>query len=717
MRSAIRETHWSPAGTGQRPAAAACRIPKGRRRSRDWPPGPASFSFCGQTTARPISRETAQRLYAKQWNGTSFIEELPGDAIASGIAGSQALPQLFALTVDPAGHPFVAWQDLSAGEPEIFVRGNQFAVGHIYYVNDGSFTGDTITTATGAAANSGLSPNLPKPSIQSVLDVYTLSQGDVILVDSGSYPDSFALSASDSGVLILGSPQLTTLISGPIHIDGVNGGTLSRLNLSAPVTIHASTGVAFSGNVIGGGVTIDGGSANVITHNQFAAAGTAISLTGGTANDSIESNTIDGGSLSASLAGLSRILPQASAAAQGIAISGGGASGLWIHGNELAGVGTGITLNSAASGQIAGNRVAALTTGIAITAAFTGPIENNEVRGATVGVAYAAAADLGSNRIHDNQTGIVATAAGNGGLGFVGAAAPNQIYANAIGVQLTGQMQNQHVYANTTGVAGSGILGGADLDHANWIESNATGVNFAGPIEFNRISRNTVGIAASNQTIDHNLIYRNTSAGVRIVGSNVEVLQNTFYTTQGNGLELPAPASQVEVENNVFWADGGYDLWLAGDIRGGFFSDYNDLYAESSGILVHWLTDFNDVLDWQDDVARWDLHSIGRTDVNPQSAQPAFVNLAADDFRVAGLAAGLRLSSPTIDAGNSSLDLAIAAGPAELTDQRELRIGSLRLEYQCGRPGYQHLARHLRWERSISSPAIRFWASPSRQST
>ena len=138
---------------------------------------------------------------------------------------------------------------------------------------------------------------------------------------------------------------------------------------------------------------------------------------------------------------------------------------------------------------------------------------------------------------------------------------------------------------------------------------------------------------------------------MRVVGPQVEVLQNTFYTTQGNGLELPGPREHVEVENNVFWADGGYDLWLAGDIRGGFFSDYNDLYAEGSGLLVHWLKDFADVLDWQADVARWDLHSIGRTVVNPEWAQPQFVDLARNDFRTSGLSAGLRLSSPTIDAG------------------------------------------------------------------
>ncbi|HMC09800.1 MAG TPA: NosD domain-containing protein, partial [Pirellulaceae bacterium] len=421
-------------------------------------------------------------------------------------------------------------------------------------------------------------------------------------------------------------------------------------------------------NVVGGpGITIDGGLNNTVTHNQIIGSGTAITLTGSTAGAAIEANTIFAGSVALGLAGRSRALPLASPAAKGIVVASGGASGLWLHGNQILGVGTGIALNAVDSGQIADNRIVALSTGLTINASWTGPIQRNDIQGAIVGVVYGAAADLSNNRIHNNQTGVVSTVAGAiNGLGFVGSSAANQIFANATGVQLTGQMQGQHVYANATGVIGSGVLGGSDLDHANVIERNTTGVSFAGSVSFNRVARNTVGITASGQTIDHNLIYRNTAAGVRVVGANVEVLQNTFYTTQGNGLELPGPVGQAEVISNVFWAGGGYDLWLVGDIRGGFLSDYNDLYAEGTGLLVHWLKDFADVLDWQADVARWDLHSIGRTVVNPQGAQPQFADLARDDFRVSGLAAGLRFSSPTIDGGDPRLDLALQPGQQNL---------------------------------------------------
>ncbi|HMC10336.1 MAG TPA: hypothetical protein VKH44_03565, partial [Pirellulaceae bacterium] len=128
-------------------------------------------------------------LYAKAWNGTAFAEELATDARARGISASGGLVQGIAVAVDPAGHPFVAWQDLSAGQPEIYLRGNRVDLNHIYYVNDDTIDGDTFTTTAGAAGNSGQSPSLPKPSVQAVLDAYTLGLGDVILVDAGSYDD------------------------------------------------------------------------------------------------------------------------------------------------------------------------------------------------------------------------------------------------------------------------------------------------------------------------------------------------------------------------------------------------------------------------------------------------------------------------------------------------------------------------------------------------
>ena len=93
------------------------------------------------------------------------------------------------------------------------------------------------------------------------------------------------------------------------------------------------------------------------------------------------------------------------------------------------------------------------------------------------------------------------------------------------------------------------------------------------------------------------------------------------------------------MENNIFWSAGGYDLYIANDSQSGFFSDYNDLHSSGTGKLVFWEIDFTDILDWQEDVHQFDLHSIGYTVVNPDWSQPRFYNAAANDFRVLDISA------------------------------------------------------------------------------
>ena len=106
-------------------------------------------------------------------------------------------------------------------------------------------------------------------------------------------------------------------------------------------------------------------------------------------------------------------------------------------------------------------------------------------------------------------------------------------------------------------------------------------------------------------------------------------------------------SSVIQVLNDVLWTRGGYDLSVADDSRVGFTSDYNDLYSSGAGILVHWDVNFNDILDWQDDVNQYDLHSVGRTIVNPTNAQPRFYDSTIGDYRVFDLAVGQRVTSLT----------------------------------------------------------------------
>ena len=88
---------------------------------------------------------------------------------------------------------------------------------------------------------------------------------------------------------------------------------------------------------------------------------------------------------------------------------------------------------------------------------------------------------------------------------------------------------------------------------------------------------------------------------------------NTFYSPTGDNIRIENGASNVEILNSILWARDGYDIYVANDSQTGFFSDYNSLFASDSGILVYWTQNFTDILDWQDDVALYDLHSVGTT--------------------------------------------------------------------------------------------------------
>ena len=98
--------------------------------------------------------------------------------------------------------------------------------------------------------------------------------------------------------------------------------------------------------------------------------------------------------------------------------------------------------------------------------------------------------------------------------------------------------------------------------------------------------------------------------------------------------------------HNTLWTEDGYDLFVANDSQTGFFSDFNNLYATGTGKVGFWTRDFFDVLDWQADIARFDLHSFGATVVNPDWARPRFVR------------AGTTTSTPLPDVRHAALHLA-----------------------------------------------------------
>ena len=513
-------------------------------------------------------------IYAEVWNGTAFVEEVPGDASYGGVASISIQSRTLAMAVDTTGHPFLAWDDVMSGTASVLARGNTFDLHRLFLADSAS-------------------------TLQTILDSQILGPGDVIAVKPDiTYATGLNITSADAGVVIVGAADGSTVIQGAVVVSGPDV-VLQRLTINGGVTSSSDRLMLVANTIRGSGLTINGGVGWRVVQNVFAGA-------------------------------------------------------------------TGMRFAAPASGYIANNRLQVTGTGLDVSSAFTGLIYGNDIVAGTTGVAYGASAILSSNQIHGAATGVNVTVVGEpAGFGFIGTARSNQVYGNQTGVTLASgaRIRAQHIYGNATGVTGSGLLGGNDLDTANLIELNTVGVNFTGTIQFNRVANNGTGIAATNgQLIVHNLLYRNLQTALLVDNkTDVRIVDNTIYSLAGDSIRVQGRSTNVEVRGNVIWSETGYDLYVANDSQVGFYSDYNDLHASGTGKVAYWTKDFTDILDLQADVAAIDLHSIGRTVVNPNWSEPRFYDRAADDYRLFDLVAGQRFSSPTADAGDPLTDQGMPA--------------------------------------------------------
>ena len=88
-------------------------------------------------------------VYAKAWNGSGFVEQVPGDASDGvGISFTGGVITGLAAAVDDGGHPFAAWGDQSDGMPESLLRGNLFDLSGSLHV---AYTFSDWTVALGYA--------------------------------------------------------------------------------------------------------------------------------------------------------------------------------------------------------------------------------------------------------------------------------------------------------------------------------------------------------------------------------------------------------------------------------------------------------------------------------------------------------------------------------------------------------------------------------------
>ena len=189
-----------------------------------------------------------------------------------------------------------------------------------------------------------------------------------------------------------------------------------------------------------------------------------------------------------------------------------------------------------------------------------------------------------------------------------------------------------------------------------------------------------------------------------------------MYAPTGDLVRIEGGSREVQLTNNIFWAETGFDIYVADNSQTGFWSDYNLLHASGTGKLVHWSGyDFTDVLDWQEDVATFDLHSSGRTAVNPTWSEPRFRDAALDDFRTPDLVGNQRFSNPAIDAGDPLTDLALPSVAAEPAGERAASRACSPAGTRNAAATTQHCGRRST-AAAISPPASPRPGSPSKRS-
>ena len=128
------------------------------------------------------------------------------------------------------------------------------AAGTTYYVDDNSNDGDVYTPDfTGNDANDGLTPSTPKLTINSLIASTNLLPGDVVLIDTGTYPTN----------VIVGSNVVGTAVNPIIFqgsTNGASGGSLFSSTIGRTFLLQGQyiylRDLRITGNLIG--LSLDG---------------------------------------------------------------------------------------------------------------------------------------------------------------------------------------------------------------------------------------------------------------------------------------------------------------------------------------------------------------------------------------------------------------------------------------------------------------------------
>ncbi|MCA9185162.1 MAG: hypothetical protein KDA99_06065, partial [Planctomycetales bacterium] len=505
--------------------------------------------------------EIAERdgIYHMVWDGEVFAPEFTASTDASGIGVSTSGGEMMALT---------SASD-AAGRTAIAWIDSQEGSPSLY-VRSNFSEFDSVTHVSSSG------------QIQALIDSASLPSNALVVLEPGNYSSGIRFTASASGATFLGSAA--TRIAGDLVVDG-----------AANITIQ---------NFEANSLILEGGSHATIRDSRL-----QMTIARGGTNHRLSQVHMAGGTI-------------------GLEVE-GPVVNLTVIDSRIEGTETGISVDAPSDLMIQANGVWGGVTGIVVNSPMTGAILDNVIGGDSIGLLYLAEANVSSNRIENSAIGVQVGDSGPEIVTLTFGAAPdsmaNVIRNNDIGVDLRQGMIGQTLIGNPVGVIGPGQLGGEDWQSANRIIGSAVvGSRLSGRVQFNEFIDNRTAIeVADKQLVAHNTVAGDGLVGIVAIGAHdARILQNTVHQRVGDAIRLVASSSEIEVRGNTLWVDAGTALMVDDSSQAGLASDYNQLHAESGAILVHYSLDFVDLLDWQEDVAKFDLHSIGTTVVHPLAAKP-----------------------------------------------------------------------------------------------
>ena len=466
-----------------------------------------------------------------------------------------------------------------------------------FYVNtvaDANFADNEYTTAAGDDLNSGTSPSSPLASLATLLKNYTLSAGDTVYVDSGTYnlPANLELTASHSGVRIQG-PQVgshaavlnrgnTSTGNFAVHLKDATDVTLDSLELvggfyglRVDLASHDATlSNSVVRNNVGGVYVLSTANRAVISQNDiFANTSNGIDVEGD--NVLIEQNLIHN-----NMGGISVVSAAEGSVLRGNDIYGHSGFAISVTGNATSPPAL-IEQNTVHANPVTSFQTAALI--VSNTPAI---VQDNAVFG------------NGKSGISMNSTAVIAQR--------------NVIYNNTDGITGVGIVRDNRIFHNTQ--AGVRLTSAGGVVTGNSIYANASGIVLAGP-------------SSVLTTIANNVIYDDTTVGIDLsvtgTPSLVSVRNNTILEPTAAAIRVNT--GTVDVRNNILSVGSGTIFSIANAAQAGFTSDYNTFQVTGSGKVGGWGTAnlFNRT-DWYFELGR-DEHSI--------EADPQFIDIDGPDGR------------------------------------------------------------------------------------